>query len=95
MSYRRNFEVLEPVNGPVSNKGVDGYTLSKHVNYVAWLIGLTLLFWLILWFWKPTWLQMKDANGQPTGQANAWLALLWGFIIALVITLIIFLLERK
>jgi len=95
MSYRRNFEVLEPLNGPVPSKGVEGYTLSKNLNYVAWIIGLTLLFWLILWFWKPTWVQNKDVNGQVTGEANAWLALLWGFIIALIITLIIFLFTRK
>lgn len=97
MSYRSNYQVLEPVPGPVPARGTDNYSLNKSGNFLAWLIGLTILFWLILWFlWKPTWIQNKDANGVPTGQLNPWLALIWAFILALIISAIIYwLFNRK
>ena len=95
MSYRRNFESLEPVPGPVPVVNNNNYGLSNGGHLLAWLIGLTVLFWLIFWLWDPTFVQNKNANGTPNGTPNPWLALLWGFIVAIVIVALIWLFTRN
>lgn len=68
---------------------VDANVKQGGCGLLLWFVILAVLVWFILYAVRPVSLQQKDENGNPTGQVDAWKALLAAIIIALIIILII------
>lgn len=63
----------------------------------AWIIFLfiiiAIVIWLILVFFKPKFVQKKTKHGQPTGEIDNGLAVLWAIIIAIIICIIVWIVK--
>ena len=73
---------------------VSGAPLMKGsaTNLLIWFVIIAIVAWFIMYFTKwPTFIQKVNAQGQPTGVADAGRALLAAVILALIIVLIIWL----
>ena len=64
----------------------------KWSTLFIWFLILAVIFWIILYAWKPESLQKKNERDIPTGEVNAGAVLLVSIIIAILISLIIFVL---
>jgi hypothetical protein len=62
-------------------------------NILLWFIIVTLLAWLLLYFLRPTLVQKTNAQGQPTGVADAGKSFLGALLIGLLVALVIWLLR--
>ena len=61
-------------------------------NLLLWFVIIVLIAWFLMYFLKwPTFVQKVNAQGQPTGVADAGRSLLAAVILALIIILIIWL----
>lgn len=61
-------------------------------NLILWFVIIAIVAWFLMYFLKwPTFVQKVDAQGQPTGVADAGKSLLAAVILALIIVLIIWL----
>jgi disulfide bond formation protein DsbB len=59
--------------------------------YFLGFIILAVIVWLILYLWKPSWVQQKDAMGNATGNINTSAIIIWSIVIAAIITAIVWL----
>ncbi len=82
----------------IHGKGYDDHHHHGHggTNW-AWIIIvfiiIVVIIWLLLFAFKPTFVQKKDKHGQPTGEVDNGLACLWAVIIAIVIVIIIWIIK--
>lgn len=60
-------------------------------NLLIWFVVLALIFWAVLYFFKPKVVQKVGLDGRPTGVSDVGKSLLGGLLIALLIVLIIWL----
>lgn len=60
------------------------------ITLLLWFIILALIFWIILYAWKPTLVQQTDQRGNPTGEPDGLKVLVFSLIIALIIVILIF-----
>jgi len=60
---------------------------------ILWFIIIAVITWFILYSLRPTWVQRKDSNGQPTGAIDAGRVLLASIVIALIIVIIVWLIR--
>ena len=78
----------------IHGKGYDGH---HHGTNWAWIIIvfiiIVVIIWLLLFAFKPTFVQKKDKHGHPTGEVDNGLAGLWAVIIAIIIVIIILVIE--
>lgn len=76
---------------------VDGnYQLGRGMNnLIIWLVVLTLIFWGLFYWFKPAIVQSRGIDGRLTGTANVGRSLLAGFLIALLITLLIWVFRSR
>ncbi len=62
-------------------------------NLILWFVVIGLIAWCLLYALKPTVVQKVGLDGLPTGDADTGKTLLGALLIALIITLIIWLLR--
>lgn len=63
----------------------------------AWVIIVfiivVVIIWLLLFAFKPEFVQKKNKHGQPTGEVDNGLAILWAIIIAIIICIIVWVIK--
>lgn len=57
-------------------------------SLLFWLVGITLIVWLYLQFYRPNFVQYKDEDGNPTGDVDVALVLGISLLVAFVLCLI-------
>jgi len=62
----------------------------KWVTLLLWFIILTIVWWIILYAWKPTAVQTRDSKGNPTGDPDGAKVLVASLLLSLIITILLF-----
>lgn len=60
-------------------------------NILLWFVVVTVLAWILLYFLKPTAVQQTNAQGEPTGVADAGKSFIGALLIGLLVALVIWL----
>lgn len=93
-------QVLEPISQPgqvqeETNTNKEMFLFqNNYTSLLLWFVIITIIVWLFLYFLKPVWVQETDLPGNPTGIVSIWKSFLWAVIIALILTLIIWVIRR-
>ena len=95
-SYAPSIPSLTPQEASAKTAVADkNYAKTGKMNtmgsYFIWFVIIVLITWFVLYLWKPTWVMKKDDTGKVTSEINTGSILLWSLVIAIGITLLIWL----
>jgi len=68
---------------------------NKWINLLVWFLVASILSYVILYTWNPTYLQKKDATGKATGVSDPIMTIIASIIIGLIVLLIVWFFQRK
>lgn len=72
----------------VDRKGVDW------VNLLVWFLVISILAYVILYTWNPTFLQTTDATGKPTGVSNMTYTVIASAVIGIVLAGLLYFIRK-
>lgn len=64
------------------------------VNLLVWFLVVSILAYVILYTWNPTWLQKADASGKPTGVSDPTTTIITSVVIGLIIAAILYFIRK-
>jgi hypothetical protein len=64
------------------------------VNLLVWFLVVSILAYVILYTWNPTWLQKTDATGKATGVSDPTTTIIASVVIGLIIAAILYFIRK-
>ena len=87
---------LAPTGGDVTVINTEPRRTGNFTNLILWFILIFLAAYALLYATKPSWVQRTDAlTGRPNGERDQGKLIFWSLILALVITLIIYIVYSR
>jgi len=86
--------ISEDSSGKCSSSGGDlGAKRGRSLlTIILWFIIISIIAWIVLWSWKPTFVQQVDSQGNATGEPDGAKVLIASIIIGVLGIILIYLL---
>lgn len=88
-----DLKTLSPKSGKKFQQVVDKKS-GGWVNLLVWFLVVSILAYVILYTWNPTFLQTVDSNGKPTGVSNMTTTVIASVVIGLIVAGIIYFIRK-